>query len=445
MVKHRFFSSLLFSVVFEIGIALKFDVSFYFHFSVTTFFYYHTNIYQMHISWKTQRRVTLIAPLVIFGLLLYLILGDGPIFSRVLYSSNVSSSTAANPNLNSDARIKQNALKYERDLSHWWSRGETVRPLALQGDHIVHYDLNALTHTPNPLFNEEHILILTDMENFNPKYWENLLALQFPKNLIDLGIVVPRSRKGDKILKQLETAIRTYEKKATNENKKFRHISIIRLENEDITPRQLNKLKNVDPKLALKSKLSEMALKKNNLLLSTIAPDISWILWLDGGIIETPPTLIQDLAMHNKSVISPNTYQRIINDQGKMDISPYDMMNWVESSQGLKIAALLDDEDILTEESTTGQDDLATYRALMVFYYDKDGDINVEMQLDSVGRNCILVNADVHRDGAMFPTFPFYHLIESEGFGKVAKRLGYDVFGLPNYLVYHEADKTINK
>lgn len=35
----------------------------------------------------------------------------------------------------------------------------------------------------------------------------------------------------------------------------------------------------------------------------------------------------------------------------------------------------------------------------------------------------------------MFPPFPFYHLIETEGFAKMAKRLGWKSSGLPNYHV----------
>lgn len=45
------------------------------------------------------------------------------------------------------------------------------------------------------------------------------------------------------------------------------------------------------------------------------------------------------------------------------------------------------------------------------------------------------MKADVHRDGAMFPPFPFYHLIETEGFAKMAQRLGWKATGLPNYYV----------
>ena len=35
----------------------------------------------------------------------------------------------------------------------------------------------------------------------------------------------------------------------------------------------------------------------------------------------------------------------------------------------------------------------------------------------------------------MFPPFSFYHLIETEGFAKMAARLNWESYGLPNYLV----------
>ena len=64
-----------------------------------------------------------------------------------------------------------------------------------------------------------------------------------------------------------------------------------------------------------------------------------------------------------------------------------------------------------------------------------NADKNKIMALDGVGGTALLVKADVHRDGAMFPPFSFYHLIETEGFAKMARRLNWDSYGLPNYLV----------
>jgi len=65
------------------------------------------------------------------------------------------------------------------------------------------------------------------------------------------------------------------------------------------------------------------------------------------------------------------------------------------------------------------------------------GDPKTLVNLDGVGGTALLVKAEVHRDGAMFPPFAFYHLIETEGFAKMAKRLGWSSWGAPNYLVYH--------
>lgn len=74
---------------------------------------------------------------------------------------------------------------------------------------------------------------------------------------------------------------------------------------------------------------------------------------------------------------------------------------------------------------------------LMAYLAVEGGDRNLVIPLDGVGGTALLVKADVHRDGAMFPPFPFYHLIETEGFAKMAKRLGWQPYGLPNYKVSH--------
>ncbi|KAG4217337.1 hypothetical protein PC116_g34182 [Phytophthora cactorum] len=82
-----------------------------------------------------------------------------------------------------------------------------------------------------------------------------------------------------------------------------------------------------------------------------------------------------------------------------------------------------------------GYSEMATYRALMAYMAEKEDEKHLEVPLDGVGGTALLVKADVHRDGAMFPPFPFYHLIETEGFAKMARRLGWHATGLPNYKV----------
>jgi len=39
--------------------------------------------------------------------------------------------------------------------------------------------------------------------------------------------------------------------------------------------------------------------------------------------------------------------------------------------------------------------------------------------------------------GINFPSYAFENQAETEGFAKMARRAGYQVFGLPNYVVWH--------
>ena len=179
-----------------------------------------------------------------------------------------------------------------------------------------------------------------------------------------------------------------------------------------------------------------MARARNSLLFTTIGPHTSWVLWLDGDVIETPPTLIQDLASHDKAVIAPSCMQRFVNDEGEEDIRPYDFNTWRDSDVAQELASKMGPDEVLLE----GYAEMATYRTLMtkLAKLGKDRDERRLMPLDGVGGTALLVKAEVHRDGAMFPAFPFYHLVETEGFAKMAKRLGFEVWGLPDYFVSRE-------
>ena len=97
------------------------------------------------------------------------------------------------------------------------------------------------------------------------------------------------------------------------------------------------------------------------------------------------------------------------------------------------MAEKMDKDEIIVE----GYSDMATFRTLMAMVADKaeNRDQKAIIPLDGVGGTALMVKAEVHRDGAMFPPFAFYHLIETEGFAKMARRLGWGCWGLPNYFV----------
>lgn len=296
-----------------------------------------------------------------------------------------------------------------------------------KGPPVTRYNLNNVTITSDPIGNREAVLILTPMSRFYPEYWDNILKLSYPRDLITLGFILPKTREGNAATAELQKQV--VKTQTGPEAGRFAGVNILR---QDFDPVLTSQDESERHKLEhQKARRSVMAKARNSLLFTTLEPYVSWVLWLDADVIETPPSVIQDLAFHNKPLIVPNCFQRFTNpDTGKPDERPYDFNNWQDSETAQKLAAKMGPDEILLE----GYAELATYRTLMAYMSD-GGDAHTEISVDGVGGAALLVRADVHRDGAMFPAFPFYHLIETEGFAKMAKRLGWQATGLPNYKV----------
>ncbi|KAL1387601.1 Anp1-domain-containing protein [Phyllosticta capitalensis] len=297
---------------------------------------------------------------------------------------------------------------------------------------VVHYHMNNLTTTSDPIGHRETVLILTPMARFYQEYWDNLLKLGYPHELISLGFILPKGREGNAATAALQEQVAKTQ--SGPQKKRFASVTILRQDTENPLHSQAeaerHKLENQRDRRAAMSKA------RNSLLFTTLGPTTSWVLWLDSDIVETPSTLIQDLAAHDKPIIVPNCFQRYYNEENKkMDIRPYDYNTWIDSPTAQNLAKGMEKDEILLE----GYAEMATYRSLMAYMKDSGNSIDIakEIEVDGVGGTALLVKADVHRDGAMFPPFAFYHLIETEGFAKMASRLGWKSWGLPNYLVYH--------
>lgn len=294
---------------------------------------------------------------------------------------------------------------------------------------VVHYHMNNLSSTSDPVGNRETILILTPLARFYKEYWDNLLKLTYPHELITLAFIIPKNREGNAATAALQEQI-TKTQKTGPEKKRFASIII---ERQDFDPPLASQSEAERHKMEnQKARRAAMSRARNSLLFTTLGPSTSWVLWLDSDIVETPPTLIQDLAAHDKAIIVPNCFQRYEDQKTKQVMErPYDFNSWQDSDTAQRLGSQMGPDDILLE----GYADMATYRALMAYMADDHGDPHMEVPLDGVGGTALLVKAEVHRDGAMFPPFPFYHLIETEGFAKMAKRLGWSATGLPNYKV----------
>lgn len=289
--------------------------------------------------------------------------------------------------------------------------------------------MNNVTITPTPIENQEAVLILTPMARFYQGYWDNLLKLSYPHDLITLGFILPKTKEGNEATTKLQEQIQKTQKQGPLKDR-FKSIIILR---QDFEPALASQDESERHKMQnQKARREVMAKARNSLLFTTLGPHTSWVLWLDSDIVESPPTLIQDLAGYDKPVIVPNCFQRYYDDTKKaMSERAYDYNSWQDSETALAMAEKMGPDDILLE----GYAEMATYRALMAYMATDGGDPDMAIPLDGVGGTALLVKADVHRDGAMFPPFSFYHLIETEGFAKMAKRLGWQPYGLPNYKV----------
>jgi len=342
-------------------------------------------------AYRSPRRTNpityILGAILLFGLLVFLFSSNSPvsITRQHLASKDAASNILSPPSLP-------------------WMKPK--QPLAVQAaPPVVHYHLNNITATSDPLGNRETVLLLTPISTFYPAYWSNLMALSYPHELISIGFIIPKDRAGNIATKELQEQIAKTQ--SGDESKRFASITILRQDFDPPLPSQDEQERHQMDKQKIRR--AAMAKARNSLLFTTLGPTTSWVFWLDADIVETPHSIIQDLALHDKPIIVPNCFQRYYNgDKKEMDVRPYDFNSWVDSDQAKQIAKDMGKDDILLE----GYGEMATYRTLMAYVPEKiAGELHTEIALDGVGGTALLVKADVHRDGAMFPAFAFYNLV----------------------------------
>jgi len=106
----------------------------------------------------------------------------------------------------------------------------------------------------------------------------------------------------------------------------------------------------------------------------------------------------------------------------------------------MALAETLDEDAVIVE----GYAEYATWRPHLAYLRDPYGDPDVEMELDGVGGVSILAKARVFRAGVHFPAFSFERHAETEGFGKMARRMKFSVVGLPHYTVWHLYEPSVD-
>ena len=152
--------------------------------------------------------------------------------------------------------------------------------------------------------------------------------------------------------------------------------------------------------------------QSQNRLLAQCLTDESWVFWLDVRCQDSPPTLLEQLLAVAEAIVTAHA----IDAQGRsIDHSSFRLKpgaaDWDWSPY------LLD--GILHPPVGHGRTYLCDLKEQPL------------VELDSVGDYALLVRADLHRCGLIFPPVPYKYHIAAEGLAYLARDMGVRCWGLP--------------
>lgn len=242
----------------------------------------------------------------------------------------------------------------------------------------------------------DEILILTpvkDAAGSLNRYGQLLETLTYPRNRISIGLLESDSADG------------TYEKTRELTASLERRFASAKVWKRDFGYTIPTGLHRSDPAIQ-RERRAILARSRNHLLSHALAGQ-QWVLWLDVDVIDYPGDVIQRLLHTGKSIVQPHC----VLDYGG---PTFDQNGWVDG----------------------GRYHLDDFRASQSI-----------VQLDAVGGTMILIRADLHRDGLIFPPIPYRQghpkgrggdgELETEGLGLLAYDMGETCWGIPDLEILH--------
>ncbi|KAK6197488.1 aminonitrophenyl propanediol resistance protein [Scheffersomyces amazonensis] len=293
---------------------------------------------------------------------------------------------------------------------------------------IQYFDLDNYLGSPNGWQYEERVLFLVPLRDASahlPMFFGHMKNLTYPHNLIDLAFLVSDS--SDDTLEALKKNLLEIQN-SKDTSMRFGEIEIFEKDFGQVIGQGFSDRHGF---AAQGPRRKLMARARNWLWTVAVKPYHSYVYWRDADVETVPPTILEDLMHHNKDVIVPNVWRPLPDWLGNQQ--PYDLNSWQESDGGLQLADTLDEDACIVE----GYVEYQTWRPHLAYLRDPYGDPEVEMDLDGIGGVSILTKAKVFRTGSHFPAFSFEKHAETEAFGKLSKRMGYSVVGLPHYVIWH--------
>ncbi|KAG7662299.1 ANP1 [[Candida] subhashii] len=295
-------------------------------------------------------------------------------------------------------------------------------------DNVQFFDLGNYEGSAHGWQYEERVLFcvpLRDAAAHLPMFFGHMKNLTYPHHLIDLAFLVSDS--SDDTMGELNKHLLEIQNDR-NQAMRFGEIEIFE---KDFGQAIGQGFSDRHGFAAQGPRRKLMAKARNWLWTVAVKPHHSFVYWRDADVETVPPTILEDLMHHDKDVIVPNVWRPLPDWLGNQQ--PYDLNSWQESDGGLQLAETLSEDACIVE----GYVEYQTWRPHLAYLRDPYGDPEVEMELDGIGGVSILTKAKVFRSGSHFPAFSFEKHAETEAFGKLSKKMGYSVVGLPHYVIWH--------
>jgi hypothetical protein len=242
------------------------------------------------------------------------------------------------------------------------------------------------------------LTLVKDATDLIDGYCRRLSALTYPHALISLGLLESDST---------DTTFQVLQRQLTMLRAAFRRVGVWKMDSSYRIPPGVHRSAPV----LQKERRAVLARSRNHLLFHAL-DDETWVLWLDVDVIEYPPDLIEQLLATGRDIVQPHC----VLDYGG---PTFDCNGW-------------------RDQGRLHLDDLR-----------QEGDL---VELDAVGGTVLLVRADLHREGLIYPPFLYgrsnpriradngcegYDEIEMEGLGIMAADMGYRCWGMPHLEVLH--------
>ena len=261
---------------------------------------------------------------------------------------------------------------------------------------------------------QDTVVILTPISNslsYLTRFFKNLCSLNYPHD--KLSVVLGEDSSDD------ESTYRAAVDATQMIRPFFRRVEVVDLHEKLSKASPIGKHEEsfqVDRR-------KHLAISRNKLLHAGLR-DEKWVLWMDVDVRYFPPDMIQQMISVQKHIVAPSCIY--VKSNKKIDV--YDRNTWKETDRLLQFQSQKPKNFVMLEGYT---DSLRWY----LISYRSQGEAYVN--IDGVGGTVLLVYADCHRRGLIFPPFVYDHHLETEGLAKIAKDMGYEIVGLPFLEVIH--------